>query len=68
MQEALKTLNVSPRVLARRSNALWDILLANEEEAKKLAGSILTTKTVRMQTEYMGTRKTRVTVHGVRRT
>lgn len=65
MEEALKTLNVAPRMLARRSNALWDILLADEEEAKKLAGSILMTKNVRMQTEYMGTRKTRVTVHGV---
>lgn len=50
MEEALKALNVVPRILARRSNALWDILLANEKEAKKLARSILTTKTVRMQT------------------
>lgn len=30
-----------------------------------LAGSILTSKTLRFQTEYMGTRNTKVTVHGV---
>lgn len=54
MEEALKTVNLAPRVLARRSNAMWDILLANEE-AKKLAGTILMTKAVRLQTEYMGT-------------
>lgn len=41
------------------------ILLATENSAKFLAGNILTTKYVRLQTEYMGTRKTRVTLHGV---
>lgn len=30
-----------------------------------LAGNILMIKTVRLQTEYMGTCRTRVTVHGV---
>lgn len=44
------------------SNALWDVLLATEEEAKMLAGRTLTTKTVRLQTEYMGTRQTESTV------
>lgn len=32
---------------------MWDIVLANVEDAKKLAGSVLTTKTVRLQTDYM---------------
>lgn len=32
--------------MSRRSNAIWDILLAIEEEARRLAGSTLTTKTV----------------------
>lgn len=30
-----------------------------------MAGSVLTTKYIRLQTEYMGTRKTRIRVHGV---
>lgn len=45
-----------------RSNALWDVLLATEDEAKILAGSTLTTKRVRLQNEYMGTRQTKITV------
>lgn len=36
-----------------------------EEGAKYLAGSILVTKIVKLQTEYMGIRKTRIIVHGV---
>lgn len=44
----------------RRSNATWDILLAPKEEAKSLAGSIPTTKAVRLQIGYMGTQKTYV--------
>lgn len=48
------------KVLARGSNDMWDILLVSEEEAKSLSGSILATKAVRLQTEYMGAQKTRV--------
>lgn len=50
-------------MLAKRSNAMWDILIGDTEEAVKLTGSILTTKSLRMQTEYMGTRKTKITLH-----
>lgn len=42
---------------------MWDVLLTTEQEAKELVGSILTTKT--LQTEYIGIRRTKVTVHGV---
>lgn len=48
MEEALKSLKIGPRILARRSNALKDILLA-AEEAKQLAGNTLTTKSVCLQ-------------------
>lgn len=34
IEEALKTLNIGEKVLARRSNAIWDIVLATEEAAK----------------------------------
>lgn len=53
MEEALKSLNIGDKVLALQSNARWDILLQTEEAAKSLAGSILTTKSLRLQTEYM---------------
>lgn len=57
MEEVLKALNISPNVLARRSNAMWDILLATEKEVKQLAGSIRMMKNVRLQTMYMATRR-----------
>lgn len=60
-----KNLKIDAKVFSRRNNDMWDILLAAEDSAKSLAGNILTTKCVRLQTEYMGTRKTRVTLHGV---
>lgn len=63
MEETLKNLNIRVKVLARRSNTMWDVLLVSEEEAKSLAGSILAMKAVRLQTEYMGTWKTWITIH-----
>lgn len=44
---------------------MWDILLATIEETKALAGSILTANLVRLQMEYLGTRKTKITLHRV---
>lgn len=41
------------------------ILLTSEKEAKTLAGCILSAKSVRMQTEYMCTQRTKITLHGV---
>lgn len=57
LEEALKSLNVGPKILAKRSNALWNILLALKEEVKQLVGSIVSTKSARQElrlTEYMG--------------
>lgn len=51
--------------MARRTIVIWDILLPTEQEAKQLPGSVLTTRNPRLQKEYMGTRKTKITVHGV---
>lgn len=62
IEEALKILQIQPKVLAHRSNTMWDVLLANEGQAKNLAGSILTRKSVCLQTEYMGTQKTTFTL------
>lgn len=41
---------------------MWNILLATEQ---KLAWSVLAARLVRLQVEYMGTRRTKITVHGV---
>lgn len=54
MEEKLEALNIGARVLARRSNAMWEILLATEKAAKALTGGVHTTKTLRLQTGYMG--------------
>lgn len=63
MEAALKALNIAAKVLACRSNVGYPA--TTEEAAKALAGNALTTKSIRLQTEYMGTRKTRITLHGV---
>lgn len=40
MEKVLESVKIGTKILAR-SNALWDILLATEEEAKMLARSTL---------------------------
>lgn len=40
--------------------------MATKEEAKKLAGNTLATKSVLLQTEYLGTRRTKVNISGYR--
>lgn len=65
MEEALMSLSIAPKILARRSNATWDILLATITETKVLAEGILTTKPLRLQIEYLDTQKTKITLHGV---
>lgn len=47
MEKVLKSLNIGVKLLVRRSNAMCDILLVSEE-SRMLAGSIITTKIVRM--------------------
>lgn len=63
MVEYLKSLNIAPKVLAKKSNAMWDILLV-KKEARNL---ILTTKSVRLQAGYLGIylgiHKTKITLH-----
>lgn len=61
----LKKMSITPKVLAMRTNVIWDILLATEQQAKQFAGSVWATESLRLQTEYMDTRRTKITVHGV---
>lgn len=65
MEKALNNLNVAAEVVARRSNAMWDIFLQTQEAAKSLTGNIIITKSVRLQTKSMRRRKTRATRHGI---
>lgn len=54
MEEGLNCLSITPKILPRRSNAMRDISLATVDEANALAVTIITTKSVRTQTEYLG--------------
>lgn len=65
MEEALKNLNIASKVLTRKINTMLDILLTTVKETKTLAGSILTTKSVRLQTEYLDAWKMKITLHGM---
>lgn len=65
VEEAIKSLNIGAKVLARRRRAMWDILLASEDSAKALTSSIMTTKSVRLQTEYLWNKKSKVILHRV---
>lgn len=58
MEEALKSLNIGDKVLVRCCIEMCGLVVKKVEAAKSLAGDILTTKSVRMQTEYMGRRQT----------
>lgn len=49
LEEAVKSLQITPKVVAKSSHAMWQIVLSLGEEVKQLAGSELMTKTVRSQ-------------------
>lgn len=65
MNEALNCLQVFSKILTRGSSVMWDIQLVNEEEVKKLTVNVQITMSVRLQTEYMGTGRIKVTLHGI---
>ena len=64
-EELLKTAGIPGKYFYRRSFATWDVLLPTEEIAKKLARSNITTKYFRLQPEYRGQRRIKVTVCNV---
>lgn len=65
VEETPKVLNIGAKLLARRSNVMWDILVGTAEAAKTLAGSTPTTKSLRLQTKYMDSRRSRITLYRV---
>ena len=64
-EDFLKIANIPGKYFCRRSFATWDVLLPSEEVAKKLAGGNITTRFFRLQMEYRGKRRIKVTVCNV---
>ena len=64
-EELLRTSGIPCQYFCRRSFATWDVLLPTEEQAAKTAATNITTKFFRLQPEYMGTRRIRVTISNV---
>ena len=63
-EETLKTAGIPAKYICR-SFATWDILLPSEDLAKKLAINNITTKFFRLQPEYKGKHRIKVTVCNV---
>ena len=57
----LKAADIPAKYYRRRSFATWDVLLPSEDLAAKLAGENVISKYFRLQPEYMGRRKIRIT-------
>ena len=64
-EDLLRKAGVPCQYFCRQSFATWDVLLPTKEQATKAATSTITTKFFRLQPEYMGTRRVRVTVCNV---
>lgn len=65
MEEAINALNIGAKLLARRSNVMMDILLATEKVARNIRLRCSHYQDIHLQTEYIGTRETRITLHEV---
>ena len=61
----LKAADIPAKYYCRRSFATWDVLLPSKDLAVKLAGENVISKYFRLQPEYMGRRKIRITVCNV---
>ena len=64
-EDLLRAADIPAKYYCRRSFATWNVLLPNEELATKLAGGNITSKYFRLQPEYMGKRKIKITVCNV---
>ena len=64
-EDLLKAAGIPAKYHCRRTFATGDVLVPSEELAAKLAGDIITFKYFRLQPEYMGRRKIKITVCNV---
>ena len=61
----MKSLNIPSKMFTWKGFATWDVLMDTAEEAEKLWKGDLHTKFLHLQPDYLGKRKTVVTVHNV---
>ena len=61
-EDLLRKAGVPCQYFCKRSFASWDVLFPSAEQAEKVASSNIMTKFFRLQTEYLGTRRIRVTI------
>ena len=64
-EELLRAVGIPAKYFCRRSFATWDVLLPSEELAVNLARNNITSKHFRLQPEYMGRRRIKITVCNV---
>ena len=64
-EEILKGAGIPAKYYCRRSFATWEVLLPSKELVIKLAGDNITTKHFRLQPEYLGQCRIKVTVCNV---
>ena len=64
-EDLLKAAGIEAKYYCRRSFATWDVLLPSQDLAAKLAGESINSKHFRLQPEYMGRRRIRITVCNV---
>ena len=64
-EDLLRKAGVPCQYFCRMSFATWDVLLPSSEQAAKVASSNIMTKFFRLQPEYLGTRRIRVTICNV---
>ena len=64
-EELLRKAGIPCQYFSRKSFATWDVLLPTEQQAAKAATNDIVTKYFRLQPEYKGTRRLRVTVCNV---
>ena len=64
-EELLRKAGIPCQYFCRKSFATWNVLLPTEEQAAKTARTNIMTKNFRLQPEYKGTRRLRVTISNV---
>ena len=64
-EDLIRKAGIPCQYFCRKSFATWDVLLPTEKQAAKVAESDVITKNFRLQPEYKGTRRLRVTVCNV---
>ena len=64
-EDLLRKAGVPCQYFCRRSFATWDVLLPSSDQAAKVASNNIITKFFRLQPEYLGTRRIRVTICNV---